>query len=360
MKCKLLLLGALSSVIVTVASAQITLEASYFQSMVGEQLTVTTYGINDMNGVDALVNTTGANVTYPFNTFSYGEGAISETFLRAPSSDLPGALDPDLTDADYVAISESNEPDFPGTAYGYYDFQSDGLFLLGLVVVGDFDSDGQNDIAAIKSSPPQRIFQFPLTMGTSWTTSYNRTVVLDGVAAFTSSVQENVVVDGWGLLITPTGEGACLRLAKTKQETFLTITTTTTTYDFITQGELSADIIVDEAGVVIAAGYEVLQRDAPSASEAADELPERIRLLQNYPNPFNPSTGIPFLLPQPSPVTLRVYDVLGKHVDTLVDGVLPAGAHTVEWQPGTLPNGLYIYQLSADAVVLSRKMVLLR
>lgn len=88
--------------------------------------------------------------------------------------------------------------------------------------------------------------------------------------------------------------------------------------------------------------------------------PQDFRLLQNYPNPFNPSTVISFSLPSEFKTTLKVYNILGQHVKTLVNNKLTAGLHQVEFDASSLSSGIYIYQLVSGKFVSSKKMVLLK
>ncbi|MDA0337156.1 MAG: T9SS type A sorting domain-containing protein, partial [bacterium] len=94
-------------------------------------------------------------------------------------------------------------------------------------------------------------------------------------------------------------------------------------------------------------------------------LPERAALAQSYPNPFNPQVLIPFQLAQAGPVQLTIHDLLGQRVRTLIDEVLPAGAHIVTWdatdaEGHMAASGIYLYRLRVTGAVLSRRMVLLR
>lgn len=88
--------------------------------------------------------------------------------------------------------------------------------------------------------------------------------------------------------------------------------------------------------------------------------PQKFALYQNYPNPFNPTTTISFSLPVKQRVTLAIYNMLGQKVSTLVDDVLPAGNHSVQWQAEAMPNGFYFYQITSDAYSVTKKMILLR
>lgn len=99
----------------------------------------------------------------------------------------------------------------------------------------------------------------------------------------------------------------------------------------------------------------------PRGSHSVDpEIPNGNALHQNYPNPFNPSTILSFTVPRSLFVTLKVYNILGQEVRTLVTGMMVAGTHRVEFDAAGLPGGVYIYKLQAPGYTESRKMLLLR
>ena len=91
-------------------------------------------------------------------------------------------------------------------------------------------------------------------------------------------------------------------------------------------------------------------------------LPTKFELSQNYPNPFNPTTTINYDLPQQSKVVLKVYNILGQEVATLVDKEEQAGVYTVQFSPNSyrLASGIYIYRLTAGSFAQTRKMTLLK
>ncbi|MDZ7367155.1 MAG: T9SS type A sorting domain-containing protein [candidate division KSB1 bacterium] len=97
-----------------------------------------------------------------------------------------------------------------------------------------------------------------------------------------------------------------------------------------------------------------------SVKEREAALPAAFALAQNYPNPFNPSTVISFQLPANSHVTLKVFDVNGREVTTLVEGNLAAGNHAVTFAPRNLAGGIYFYQLTAGKFSERRKAVLMK
>jgi hypothetical protein len=113
--------------------------------------------------------------------------------------------------------------------------------------------------------------------------------------------------------------------------------------------------------------YRVKQIDLNGKSETYPEIevtvgvaPDKFVLAQNYPNPFNPSTTICFSLPKSGYVTLKVYDILGREVETLVDGQRTAGSYSVEWTPKNLASGVYLYRIKAGAFSDMKKLVLVK
>jgi hypothetical protein len=89
-------------------------------------------------------------------------------------------------------------------------------------------------------------------------------------------------------------------------------------------------------------------------------MPTEFRLSQNYPNPFNPNTVIGYQLPVSSNVTLKIYDVLGNEVATLVDEYKPAGKYEVEFDASSLTSGVYFYTLRTENFFQTNKMILMK
>lgn len=83
-------------------------------------------------------------------------------------------------------------------------------------------------------------------------------------------------------------------------------------------------------------------------------------LIQNYPNPFNPNTTINYRLPQSGQVTIKVYDVLGNEVKTLLNAYKPAGEYSVNFDAGKLSSGMYIYRIAAGGYTSAKKMTLIK
>ena len=109
-------------------------------------------------------------------------------------------------------------------------------------------------------------------------------------------------------------------------------------------------------------GIELIDIEQSSSEGVEDrgEHPENFRLYQNYPNPFNPSTAISYQLPVNSFVVLRVFDILGREVATLLNEQQRAGNHSVQFNAATLPSGVYFYRLEAGAYYDAKKLLLLK
>jgi len=139
----------------------------------------------------------------------------------------------------------------------------------------------------------------------------------------------------------------------------------------VTDGTLNLTFTTVNKRALVCA-IEVVQTAAPSTSKDSPAqaietagVPKEFQLSQNYPNPFNPTTRISYQLPRDTRVTLKVYNLKGEEVRTLVDGHRPAGRYEVEWNAqnnfgARVASGVYIYQLKGDGVSEVRRMVLLQ
>jgi hypothetical protein len=100
--------------------------------------------------------------------------------------------------------------------------------------------------------------------------------------------------------------------------------------------------------------------DVVSGVENENDLVNNFSLEQNYPNPFNPSTSIQYTIANRQFVTLKIFDVIGNELATLVNQYKLSGRYNVEFNASTLPSGVYFYRLQAGDFVQTRKMILLR
>jgi hypothetical protein len=93
---------------------------------------------------------------------------------------------------------------------------------------------------------------------------------------------------------------------------------------------------------------------------AGNGAPAEFRLPENYPNPFSPTTTINFQLPASGFVTLKIYNVLGREITTLVNDKQAAGSHSVKFDAANLPSGVYFYRLTSGNSSVVRKLVLVK
>jgi len=107
---------------------------------------------------------------------------------------------------------------------------------------------------------------------------------------------------------------------------------------------------------------DVIITGSTSLAVGVDEevLPSEFALEQNYPNPFNPTTEIQFAIPKEGNYSLKVFNLLGQEVSTLVNGQLNPGIHNVNFDAGKLTSGMYIYQLTGSNVNICKKMLLMK
>jgi photosystem II stability/assembly factor-like uncharacterized protein len=115
---------------------------------------------------------------------------------------------------------------------------------------------------------------------------------------------------------------------------------------------------------LIACGVGIWQRPlsemVTSIGVHSIDSPQKLYLNQNYPNPVNPSTTISFNLPSKEYVSLKIFDVMGKEISTLVSKELSAGIHLYQWNPGELSSGVYFYRIQAGSFTETKHLLLLK
>jgi hypothetical protein len=149
-------------------------------------------------------------------------------------------------------------------------------------------------------------------------------------------------------------------IAKIKMRTANNVTT-----DQVIKLTLPQITAIDPSGNPIQFNGSEQAISSPVESERNAQAPETFVLYANSPNPFNPATTISYDLPEPTEITLAIFDALGQLVRTLVDQRQPAGRHFIIWdgrdeRGQRVASGVFIYQLRAGRFVQSRKMLLLQ
>jgi hypothetical protein len=97
-----------------------------------------------------------------------------------------------------------------------------------------------------------------------------------------------------------------------------------------------------------------------SVTNLSNEIPGSFELFQNYPNPFNPTTNIKFSIPERSLVTVKIYNILGSEIKTLIYADMPAGNYSAQWNASGTASGIYFVVMQSGAVKLTKKMALLK
>ena len=112
--------------------------------------------------------------------------------------------------------------------------------------------------------------------------------------------------------------------------------------------------------VTIAELAAALDKQSTSVDEPLAERPVGVELMQNVPNPFNPTTVIRFTLDARRHTRVTVFDLMGRELEVLADGVYSAGEHSVRFDATSLPSGMYLIRLQSQGTVLTRKMTLVK
>jgi len=135
---------------------------------------------------------------------------------------------------------------------------------------------------------------------------------------------------------------------------------------FGTTTEIQYYSFIDESLQSGKYSYRLKQIDFDGGFEYSPEVEIEITLLleffleQNFPNPFNPSTKIKYSIPQSSQVQIKVFDILGNEIETLVNEEKAIGTYELTWNAVNFPSGIYFYQLKAGSLIETKKMILLK
>ncbi len=147
-------------------------------------------------------------------------------------------------------------------------------------------------------------------------------------------------------------------------DTYLTTQKQHFAYEFIMQHATDSDALINfacgQSDIDIYLDNVFLKDVTGTNVDHLASLPEIYRLDNNYPNPFNWSTWISFTIPRDEKVSLKIYDLLGREVKTLVNGHKKVGSYQVSFDGTNLPSGIYIYRLETPSFLKTRKMILMK
>lgn len=229
-----------------------------------------------------------------------------------------GALQAGETYRINLELSDENMPDLLGIA-GSVTFGNTDIELVDFLLIGDFLPENPgNLIVFVNEDAENDTYSFAATRR-----------IQDGAVPFTGSIASVVI-----------------QATLTNEEAFEVI---------INEAAVSTpDAIIKNP--LLRVSYEQIV----SVEQGVGELPVAYGLDQNFPNPFNPTTSITYHVPHSSDIRLSVYDMLGREVAVIVNGVVGAGSHTVNFDARSLSSGMYIYRLQAGSQVVTRKMTVVK
>jgi len=310
----------------------------------------------DFSGMEFDYNVMGGG---RIQTFPSPEGTLGEEYEHFDQATKVIRADIMITET-----YEGEEYELTFANYEYSILSDEEYTVLGVVITEFLDPDEKEIDGLIIKRPGQLRYAFPVTYGSSWETEYEEQSIFFGFET-TFDYSEEVVVDGWGSLVTPHGTFEVLRVSRFKTMDFGFMGIESLEVEFVNENGMPLATIEVDTGEFdteyAEASLSLILTETSAPQELAMELPERATLHQNYPNPFNPSTLISYELAEASVVSLDVYSLTGTRVLSVIDNSYQsAGAHTVTVNASGLSSGVYIYQLRAGGQVFTRRMTLVK
>lgn len=367
-----LIAGALSLVLLLLpvkAAAQITISSGEWPTAFGTAWTQYSAEDTTGNGIPVNVGAAGGPQTWNFSEAMFPEGITQGVSIEDPATTPYFA---DFPTADHVWRMFFQDGGFTIDVYSYLDLASSDLLSLGFAGTIGPASILEDNV------PDDLVLQFPAALGTSWTSNYTVTTSPFPGALQIDSTSRHSFIDAWGTIQLPNGTFDCLRIFDDEISfyslyvggvLFSSDTITSYTYAWITEQEgLLAEVISleNEPNPNFNLAEAVTFQTLPSGiGDAPSLLADGFVLRQNYPNPFNPTTNIGFVIADLGFTELKIYDVLGREVKTLVNRQLFPGSYEERWD-GTnnhgqqVPGGIYFYRLKTESFEQTRKMLLIR
>jgi hypothetical protein len=329
--------------------AQITITSTDVSNVfaVGNSATVHSADITSFD-----IGTVGVNNIWDFSGLQSAEtfNMLSVDPATTPyASQFPGAT--------IASYSQGSYQGNPAESWSYLSLGSN-LTSMGQAITS---SSFPGLVITITNNPASIEMQLPMTYNTTWSQSYVTTTNFPGLPPSQTNFSINVVVDAWGTMTMPGGGSfEALRI----RESTSASGNTSVQYSFLAKNGANVTVSATDAnpptsGVIDADWYDW---NTPFTSDVKQisGLPQDFSLSQNYPNPFNPSTKIEYSIPEQSMVQLKVYDILGNEVATIINEDQPAGTYRADFNGQGLASGMCIAKLQAGNYSKTIKMTLMK
>ncbi len=273
-------------------------------------------------------------------------------------------------DTSYTAanITSYYQDEIGGIPYEHWLYYN--LNQQNLLRYGDIKRQPQvPDITQTVYSPARIDYAFPLVYNNSWNQTLDGRIVLwhDGLPTTIDSAtfMITVTIDAYGNLTMPDGSTEnALRMKYDVSKEIQRDYSRQITYEWLTASGRRFMVVTNDTtstGGQIAAEHISWEIPANLTEVSNDPItPQNFDLSQNYPNPFNPSTKINYQLPAESKVVIKIYNSIGKEVQTLINRNQSAGAHTILFNASALPSGIYFARMRAGNFNRVIKMTLLK
>jgi hypothetical protein len=311
---------------------------------------------SDTTGTQVFVGSaSGTEQTWDFRMrpFSYQGSGISIDPASAPQIN-------EFPEANIVTYSVTALPSGDSVGGHTYNQLTPTMFW--------FHGVGGTEGSVTRYSPPLPAMKLPCTYNTTWEYQGDTNHIIPGL--MWTVMTTNYTIDAFGTVRLPVGDYPALRMKNVtftySYNVFAGLSRTKSiTYSFMTRGLAGVTVKIDttqENLSTVVPEYVMYTRSgtADVIELVGAQIPSEFSLEQNYPNPFNPTSSIRYALPIQTHVTLRVYDMLGRVMQTLVDETQEAGLYEVQLDASGFATGVYFYRLAAGSFVDTKKMLVLK